>query len=159
MVANINDNTLVQDANTIEQYVTLRRYVTFVELRRDLAKAIPVDGDRDLRIPGNIILWPDVSWRLAEAMSVLVREGRIHMWPAPVQLYVAQGEILKLPVVYPDDATVYPTPHWMPVLIYPGPFRNPDGSKSGVYERLPELVKKFQEKPGAPGFPTKQAGK
>jgi hypothetical protein len=148
MVANTNDGTVDSDAKVIEQYVALRRYATFADIQRDLKDAMPTHGQAEFCTPYNIVLWATMSDRLFDALTKLLLEGRIHMVPTALEHYLESGAVLNLPVVYPTEPCRYPIRHWMPTRIMPGPFRNPDGSKSELYEKILELAKAASENAG-----------
>jgi hypothetical protein len=136
MAANVNGSTLVCDAKTVEQYVTLRRYATFSDIQKDLKDLMPTRGDYEYRISCNIVLWVGLSERLLDALAKLVVEARVHLTPASLWHYAQSGVMPNLPVVYPKELCQYPIPHWMPVLVYPGPSCMPDASGTELIRRL-----------------------
>jgi len=104
--------------NDVEQkildLVAERQHVSFVEIKRLLGEVSR--GETWLSLPKhpNIILWPNISQAMADALTSLVKTGRLHMHPSSVLVYFADGESLNLPLAKKDRQ--YKKPHWLPVV-------------------------------------------
>lgn len=69
----------------------------------------------------NVILWRNLSQPLAQAMTNLLAEGKIHWHLAFVLEYTEEGGPLPLPLAYWPVTQEYNKPHWLPVHFMPGP--------------------------------------
>jgi len=104
--------------NDIEQkilgLVAERQHVSFVEIRRLLGEESR--GEICLSLPKhpNIILWPDMSEAMADALTSLVKTGKLYAHPCSVLVYFADGKSLNLPLA--KQARQYKKPHWLPVV-------------------------------------------
>jgi len=104
--------------NDIEQkildLVAERQHVSFVEIKRLLGEESR--GEIYLSLPKhpNIILWPNMSEAMADALTSLVKTGRLCAHPCSVLVYFVDGQSLNLPLA--KQARQYKKPHWLPVV-------------------------------------------
>ena len=104
--------------NDIEQrilgLVAVRQHVSFVEIKRLLGE--DSRGEIWLSLPKhpNIILWPNMSQATADAITSLVKTGRLYVHPSSVLVYFVDRESLNLPLA--KQARQYKKPHWLPVV-------------------------------------------
>jgi hypothetical protein len=94
-------------------------HVSFAELMR-----IPgVQGDlewyRDGEDFGNIILWSGLSQEAFDILQAMIKAGECHLVPTSLLIYLADGEMLRLPLV--KRIMRYKTPHWLPCVLNRGP--------------------------------------
>ena len=94
--------------------VAERQHVSFVEIKRLLGE--DSRGEIWLYLPEhpNIILWPNMSQAMADALTSLVKTGRLYAHPSSVLVYLADGESLNLPLAKQERQ--YKKPHWLPVV-------------------------------------------
>ena len=87
--------------------------VSFVELRNRIDG---FNGDLEItaRSNSNIILWNGVSDKAFESIISLMNEGKIIAKPTTPLVYIADGGMLRLPIVKRNQQ--YKTPHWLPVV-------------------------------------------
>jgi len=104
--------------NDVEQkilgLVAERQHVSFVEIKRLLGE--DSRGETWLALPKhpNIILWPNMSQAMANAITSLVKAGRLYAHPSSVLVYFVDGESLNLPLA--KEARQYKKLHWLPVV-------------------------------------------
>jgi hypothetical protein len=61
----------------------------------------------------NIILWEGLSEQCIGVLAALLRANKISIQPASERTYLADGGILRLPLVKANRR--YKKPHWLPV--------------------------------------------
>ena len=93
--------------------------VSFVELSHEVAG---FDGNMELTIGDNIVLWWGVSAVAAKAIEDLRSSGAIHVHPTTAMVYLIDGTIPRLPIA--KRAGPYKSPHWLPV-VFIGPMPPP----------------------------------
>ena len=64
----------------------------------------------------NVILWRGLSQALAQALTNLLVEGKIHWHVAFFMEYIDEGGPLPLPLAHWPVTEEYSKPHWLPVL-------------------------------------------
>jgi hypothetical protein len=104
----------------ILKLVSERRNVSFAEVGRLPGAA----GDCAIEHgTSNVIFWTGLSLDAAEAIADLRVSGQIHFNPTDVVTYFIDGSTQRLPLVKSPAAMArgYKTPHWLPVVIEPGP--------------------------------------
>ncbi len=132
--------------NDIEQkilgLVSERQHVSFVEIKRLLGE--DSHGEIWLSLPKhpNIILWPDISETMADALTSLVKAGRLYAHPSSVLVYFVDGGSLNLPLA--KQARQYKKPHWLPVVFctFPPHQRRRHATPGGGWIREGKEVKK-----------------
>lgn len=90
--------------------------VSFVEIAQLLEPYMPVKGDRQLTYPDHpmIVLWDGMSHEFCQLMQELVSEQNLTCSPTEWLVYLADREMLTLPVA--TELTEYQEPHWLPVV-------------------------------------------
>jgi len=87
---------------------------TFVELCREIpgfsGKFKSTAGDYP-----NIVLWENVSAEAIDVLTQLEADGKIRFKPTVPLTYMADGEILRLPIA--KGLKEYKSPHWLPVVL------------------------------------------
>jgi hypothetical protein len=100
----------------------------------ELSKLDGFNGEGVFGTGGNLVLWVDVSREAAEALKQLIIADECHCEPVSPFIYTIDGMTLDLPVA--KRAVAYRRPHWLPVVLNPGPApeqksstsRRPDGT-------------------------------
>ena len=94
--------------------VAERQHVSFVEIKRLLGE--DSRGEIWLSLPKhpNVILWPNMSQAMVDALAGLIKTGRLYAHPSSVLVYFVDGESLNLPLA--KQARQYKKPHWLPVV-------------------------------------------
>lgn len=90
-----------------------------------LSRAMPdTKGDHAIYTSGpgfaNIYIWANVSHEFTTVFAGMEREKELHTIPCSVEVYQREEMVLMMPVC--TGLQVYDRPHWMPVLILPGPY-------------------------------------
>jgi hypothetical protein len=105
--------------------VKTRQNVSFVEIGRlEGATGAHGIGPGGGGNPENVIYWSGLSESAVDALLDLRAEGAIHYQPvSSVLVYLADGALMNLPRVKSVAALKrgYKKPHWLPVVINPGP--------------------------------------
>jgi len=122
-------------------YVIHYDYVSFAELQRRYGDQAL--GNRSIinRSDHNIILWPNLSDSLATAVLQLLEDKEIHLHPASLLTYLADGCVPQLPLAKRPPAGGYKKEHWLPVCFRSGPFC---GSKKCPARKRSRIVHKPQ---------------
>ncbi len=103
-------------------YIRKQRGVSFVELEQLFTdKGYPWEGGLEYYSGAcdNVVFW--TGWN-ADAYNILIelkRDGLIHFAPAAPVIYLIDGKGLSCPVVHSNRQ--YKTPHWLPIVLQPGP--------------------------------------
>lgn len=76
-------------------------WFSFPQLLRVLtAEGVEVNGGFQLEMTDkNVILWGGLSEVVVQALTELLREGRLVGLPAPIELYVMEGMDLSRPII------------------------------------------------------------
>lgn len=108
-------------AGAIEAYVRAFDYVTFAELKSHLGTHFELAGDVAMvnTTDPNIVIWGGMSVGFYDAVTGLLREGRMRMESASVLTYLIDGAASRLPVVKRPPKRGYKDPHWLPVCLRP----------------------------------------
>lgn len=119
----------VQARIKTELLALVHRYdhVTFAEV------SMHIDGTRGnfaLYLPNNdsVMIWSGLSAEAIGATDELIREKLIHFRPTDLLVYLADGELLRLPVA--KTVRKYAKPHWLPMVISVGWYSEKKGRKS-----------------------------
>lgn len=88
-----------------------RNHVSMVELGRYI---MGFSGDREWYFNDNTVIWNECSEEGIQAMTELLREGRIIMKSDHKLVYIMDGLVPRYPVAKDLDRH-YKTPHWIPV--------------------------------------------
>jgi len=108
----------------IYSYVHKVRGVTFVEIEKQLAKAgLDYKGDRVFcsAFDENIVFWMGANDDFINALVELVNSGDIYAVEVHPLIYLIDGKMLTLPIAKRPPKAGYKEPHWMPVVLNPGP--------------------------------------
>lgn len=113
-------------AERIEALITTRRgSVSFAELDALPGFTKRPDGTAFVYDRFNIVIWANLSDDAAAAIRYLIEAERIHLTPTSLLVYLVDGLTLTLPVA--KQARRYKKPHWLPVVLDPGP--DPDAGR------------------------------
>lgn len=100
-------------------YILGRGHVTFVEL---LDRFPEMRGDSTFAYQSsNVVLWTGISQHCYDALNLLLKSNRIHLWRASTLTYLVDGGALKLPLA--TSRRPYKRPHWLPVTFHGEPKR------------------------------------
>ncbi len=90
--------------------------VSFVEIVQLLEPYMPVQGDQILTWPGypTIVLWSGMSHEFCQVILDLMSEGILKCSPTEWLVYMADREILRLPLA--TELVQYKELHWLPVV-------------------------------------------
>lgn len=122
--------------DTLFGLVAKRQYVSFAEI----AGLEGAKGQSVLHLPGkaNVIVWQGVNPVLAEAVTDMVSNRQVFLHPTDLMLYLADRQVLDLPVTrtldVPPDAPLC----WLPVVLCT--FQHDAESEIGsIQKRLEEV--------------------
>ena len=105
--------TLSPQAARMLEYIEHNDTATFVELKGVYGEG--ADGDYEISVRPNVILWVGMSTDFLKALNAL--KDKVGMSSASYLSYVIDGGMLKLPIAKrPRD---YKKPHWFPVCFRP----------------------------------------
>ncbi len=93
--------------------------VRISELKRWMSDIMTVDGDVQLKLPGNLIVFDGLSQDLADVLNPLIRSGKIVLHP-PTHLdefiiKIRTTQDMKL-ADWPPKVP-YDEPHWLPSVM------------------------------------------
>jgi hypothetical protein len=98
-------------AEALIDFIKDRGGVSFAELINYFKDA---KGDCQLTLPGNVVLWQDISEDLAKLIIRLVQARQILPCPTTVLVYFIDGCVLKMPIAS-GRKMAYKKPRWLPI--------------------------------------------
>lgn len=116
-------------ADALVALVIKRDHVTFVEAERELAQdGAPCSGDVVIAASSDphLVVWAGMSQEFADAVELARAGGRLHFVPTQHLTYLIDGQVLTLPLAQRPPDRGYRTPHWLPVVMRPGPAAAPE---------------------------------
>jgi hypothetical protein len=125
----LSDPTLDAHVEAVVGLVHRDQHVSLVEVERLLApRGVETTGSAALGLTvgdeaQNIFLWVGASSVFVDIVRAALDSGRIHIAPAPLLTYLCDGKFPRLPLA--KRAVRYKTPHWLPVVLNPGPQPRP----------------------------------
>jgi hypothetical protein len=99
--------------------------VSFVELSRIEGFQAPCEMLAPASFGENIILWRRISMEAVSAVNELQAEGKVHMYPTDLLVYLVDGGMLSLPLA--KQARNYKKSHWLPVCFHLGKYKKKSG--------------------------------
>lgn len=105
-------------ASTVTDYMRLNDYVSFAEIQNRFGANGELQGQQCITLGApNVIAWAGMSETYCAAMLRLLDAGVVHMWPSSVLVYLADGGMLRMPLVGRVPKAGYKKPHWFPVTL------------------------------------------
>lgn len=95
----------------ILKFIENRQNVSVVELRRELPGFA---GNLEWYFEPNVVIWNGCSEAAVDAMTSLLRDGKITFSIVSPLVYMVDGETLAIPVVTASTLRSK-KPHWLPV--------------------------------------------
>lgn len=135
--APVTDPTLAPHVEALVEAVrTSGGGVSFVEVLEQVlaSRGLEVAGDRFLGIgPAHLVICTTVSPTFTRIVETALGSRRIHLTPTTAFVYFHDGKRVNLPMA--NGGRRYRTPHWVPVVLNPGP--PPAPRRSGMRPTRP----------------------
>lgn len=116
---------MTQLADDIVNIVKSRPGASFAEFQRILQdQGYETEGSWSIEIRPNMILWPNLSKELEEAIRECKEEKRIH-WhllgdTEALLIHLADGRMPNFPIAKRAPKNGYKDPHWVPIVWHIG---------------------------------------
>lgn len=112
----VNSVIVEQLKKAVYKMVIEKDHVSYVEL----CKIDGARGEFECVFPGRTswVMWQGVSSELMSAINSLLNEDKIHYRGASLLTYLADGQMLNLPMIKKNRE--YKKPHWIPIVFRPG---------------------------------------
>lgn len=108
--------TVALTSEGIVEFIGQQDHVSFAELGRCVEGwqgIVALHANAD----DNVVLWAGMSDEAASLVLDLIQSQQIHFHPCSHWVYLADGEVLRLPFVKKIPAGGYKKPHWLPVVL------------------------------------------
>lgn len=97
--------------------------MSFAEVVDWFAPHMPVEGTVAIEAPDcpNLLIWAGMSEELVGLLQKMGRAKLFHYEPTVLLVYLVDGKHLDLPIAKRPPKKGYKEPHWVPVVLKPGP--------------------------------------
>ena len=122
-------------SDAVIEYVRRNDYVSFPELVRHFEPYLETRGTQCITIAPHLLLWAGVSEQFADILCTLLNEEKLHLHPASIWVYLADGGFLTLPIPKRRPRDGFKQDYWLPTVLRLVPFTGRRAAKGIVKTR------------------------